>query len=144
MIIPDVNLLVYAHNTDAPFHRTALAWWRDLLSSESAVGVPWAVVLGFVRLLSHPRVVERPLSPRLLLAEVRRWLELPQVCVLQAGPRHIELLEELLDQAGAAGDLTTDAHLAALAIEHHCILHSNDQDFARFSGLRWHNPLARR
>ncbi len=140
MIIPDVNLLVYAYSRDAREHERARAWWERLLSSE-AVGLPWAVSLGFLRLMTHPAVLVRPLEAQRAVAHVRSWLDRPNVEVLDPGPRHLEVLDRLLGEVGVAGNLTTDAHLAALAIEHQAELHSNDADFARFPGLRWRNPL---
>jgi uncharacterized protein len=141
VILPDVNLLVYAYNRDAREHVAARAWWQELLSSNEMVGLPWAVTCGFIRLMTHPAVLVRPLDPSRAVAHVRSWLDQPNVEVLDPGPRHLELLDRLLGELGIAGNLTTDAHLAALAIEHQCELHSNDGDFARFSGLRWRDPL---
>jgi toxin-antitoxin system PIN domain toxin len=141
MILPDINLLVYAHNADAPFHQPALTWWQSTLRSGKAVAIAWVVALGFIRLLSNPRVVKQPVPLARLVHEIQRWLALSHVSILNPGPRHLELLEELLGQAGTTVSLTTDAHLAALAIEHGCVLHSNDQDFTRFDRLAWKNPL---
>jgi toxin-antitoxin system PIN domain toxin len=142
VILPDINLLVYAYNQAAPLHEPARAWWEDLLTREHPVAVPWAVVLGFVRLVTHPRVLEEPLGPDAALAHVESWLEQPEVRVIDPGSRHLAVLRSLFEATGVAAGLTTDTHLAALAIEHQCELHSNDLDFARFPGLRWHNPLA--
>jgi hypothetical protein len=141
VIIPDLNLLVYAYNRDARHHEPARKWWEGLLNAPGRVGVPWAVSLGFVRLMTHPAVLVAPLSPEAAIDRVRRWLERPNVVVLEPGPRHLDVLEGLLGPLGVAGSLTTDAHLAALAIEHQGEVHSNDTDFARFPGLRWRNPL---
>lgn len=141
MILPDINLLVYAYNRDAPLHAEARAWWEEVLTTGKPVGLPWAVIKGFVRLMTHPSVVERPLRPGEAVSFVREWLEQPGVGILLPGPTHLDLFERLLKEAGVAGRLTTDAHLAALAIEHQCTLCSNDTDFSRFSGLRWINPL---
>lgn len=141
MIVPDVNLLLYAYNRDARHHGPARAWWEDLLSGTESVGLPWAVGLGFVRLMTHPAVLVAPLHPGVAVRHVRQWLERPNVVVLEPGPGHLDVLESLLGPLGVGGNLTTDAHLAALAIEHQGELHSNDTDFARFSGLRWRNPL---
>jgi len=141
VILPDVNLLVYAYNADARRHAAARAWWEDLLSSSGSVALPWAVSCGFIRLMTHPAVLVRPLDPALAVGHVRSWLERPNVEVLDPGPRHLELLGKLLTELGVGGNLATDAHLAALAIEHQCELHSSDADFGRFSGLRWRDPL---
>jgi toxin-antitoxin system PIN domain toxin len=142
MIVPDINLLVYAYNLDAPDHARARAWWTHLMNGVDAVGIPWAVSCGFVRLMTHPAVLETPMDPAAALRHVRSWLERPHVEVLDPGPRHLDILERLVAKLGVAANLTTDAHLAAIAIERQCELHSNDVDFSRFEGLRWHNPLA--
>ncbi len=141
MILPDVNLLVYAYNRHAPHHAAAREWWEELLNGPRPVGIPWAVVCGFVRLMTHPVVLDPPLEPGRALHHVRSWFDRPLVEVLEPGPGHLEILERLLGAAGVAANLTTDAHLAAIAIEHHCELHSSDTDFARFPGLRFRNPL---
>ena len=144
MILPDVNLLIYAYNRRAPHHAEARSWWEGLLNGTEPVGIPWAVVCGFLRIMTHPSVLEPPLSVERALEPVRAWLDRPLVQVLTPGPRHLEILQELLAGVGVAGNLTTDAHLAAIAIEHRCELHSNDTDFGRFPGLRWRDPLRAR
>lgn len=141
MILPDINLLVYAYNADAPLHSKAKKWWEKLLNQSQPVALPWVVIHGFVRLMTHPRVVERPLRPEVAIRHVRDWIEQPFVQILEPGGTHLDIFEQLLSEIGVGGDLTTDAQLAALAIEYQCELHSNDTDFARFSGLRWRNPL---
>ena len=141
MILPDINLLVYAYNSDAREHAGARAWWESLLGSSEAVGLPWAVSCGFIRLMTHPAILVTPLDPLRAVGHVQAWLDRPNVEVLDPGPRHLEILRRLLGDLGVAGNLTTDAHIAALAMEYQCELHSNDADFARFSGLRWRNPL---
>jgi toxin-antitoxin system PIN domain toxin len=142
VVLPDLNLLVYAYNEAAPFHAAAKAWWEQVLGGERSVAIPWAVALGFVRLVTHPAVFATPLAPGAALGRVRVWIDQPHVQMLDPGPRHLAILSELFLATGVAGTLTTDTHLAALAIEHQCDLYSNDADFARFPGLRWHNPLA--
>lgn len=141
MIIPDLNLLLYAYNADAPHHVRARAWWEGLLNGRDPVGLPWVVGLGFIRLMTNPAVLVSPVTPAIALAHVEAWVNRPQVEIVNPGPRHLEILGILFQAAGVASNLTTDAHLAALAIENQCELHSNDTDFARFSGLRWRNPL---
>jgi toxin-antitoxin system PIN domain toxin len=142
VIIPDVNLLVYAHNRSAARHEQARAWWEDLMNRQQPVGLPWVVTLGFVRLTTHPTVLASPLAPNDALTRVRGWLNQPSVRIVEPGPRHVDFLAELFRSTGVGGSLTTDTHLAALAIEHQAEIHSNDADFARFPGLRWRNPLA--
>jgi hypothetical protein len=141
VILPDINLLVFAHNGAAPLHHAAREWWEDLLTREQPVGLPWAVTLGFVRLVTHPSVLTVPLAPAAALDRVEAWFAQPSVQPLDPGPRHLSILRALLDTTKVAGRLTTDSHLAALAIEYQCELHSNDNDFERFPGLRWRNPL---
>lgn len=142
MILPDLNLLVYAYNSDAPDHSAARFWWESVLSDTRPVALPWAVSLGFLRLMTSRAILVDPLTAPEAIDHIRRWLARPQVRILQPGPGHLDLLDELAKQAGKAGALTTDIHLAALAVEHGVELHSNDGDFGRFPGLRWTNPLA--
>ena len=105
------------------------------------MALPWVGMLGFIRLTTHRHVVIHPLAATAACDHVRSWLAQPYVTVVEPGPRHAEILFGLLERLGTAGNLTTDAHLAALAIEHQAELHSTDVDFARFPGLRWRNPL---
>jgi toxin-antitoxin system PIN domain toxin len=133
---------VFAYNEAAPQHDAARGWWEQLMTGRERVGIPWAVVIGFVRLDSHPAVLEQPLSPGAGIERVRQWFAREHVQSLDPGPRHLVILETLFERTRVGGSLTTDTHLAALAIEHQCELHSNDTDFARFPGLRWHNPLS--
>jgi toxin-antitoxin system PIN domain toxin len=141
MIVPDVNLLVYAYNEAAPLHGPARAWWEGLLSRTQPIGMPWAVAMGFLRLVTHPRVLDEPLSPGAALDRVEAWLARPEVQIVEPGPRHLSILRVLFEATGVAASLTTDTHIAALAIEHQCEVHSNDSDFGRYPGLRWRNPL---
>lgn len=141
MILPDINLLVYAHNEAAPFHSAARAWWESALSRDTPVGLPWAVVFGFVRLVTHPSVMRTPLAPADAIERVDEWLACEGVTPLEPGPRHLAIVSSLFAVTGVAASLTTDTHLAALAIEHRAELHSNDRDFERFPGLRLHNPV---
>ena len=142
MIVPDVNLLVYAYNSDATHHAGARSWWERLLSSNEPVGLPWATALGFIRLMTHRSVLVTPMRAEAAVAHVRSWFAQPNVRVVDPGPEHLDILDHLFGALGTAANLTTDAHLAALAIEYQCELCSNDADFARFPGLRWRNPLA--
>ena len=141
MIVPDINLLIHAYNADSRVHARARAWWEATLSDPAPVGLPWATMLGFVRIATHPRVLDNPLPADAACALVEAWLSQPQVMILHPGERHADLVFGLLRQLGSAGNLTTDAHLAALAMEHQAELNSTDADFARFQGLRYRNPL---
>jgi toxin-antitoxin system PIN domain toxin len=141
VITPDVNLLVYVHNTSVTQHAKAFTWWSDLLSTEQPIGIPWAVVFGFIRLVTHPAVLVDPITPDRALALTRGWLDREHVSILEPGPRHLDIVGQLFTATGVAGRLTTDTHLAAIAIEYQTELHTNDADFARFPGLRHFNPL---
>jgi toxin-antitoxin system PIN domain toxin len=142
VIVPDVNLLIHAYSSESPAHEAARPWWEGLLNGSQPVGLPWVSMLGFIRVSTHRQIFANPLPVATACAHVRAWLAQPAVTVLDPGPRHAEILFRLLESLGTAGNLTTDAHLAALAIEHQAELHSTDADFARFPGLRWSNPLA--
>jgi toxin-antitoxin system PIN domain toxin len=144
VIIPDVNLLIHAYNTGSPVHESARNWWEETLSHPApSVGLPWVVALGYIRLTTHPRVMSAPLTASEACADVETWLAQPQVTLLHPGDRHATTLFHLLRNLGTAGNLTTDAYLAALAMEYQATLHTTDADFARFPGLRWENPLVK-
>jgi toxin-antitoxin system PIN domain toxin len=137
----DVNLLLYAYDESSPDHPRARAWLEDVLSSGETVALPWVVLLAFLRLTTRAAVFASPLAPEEALDVVDELLAQPSVTVVHPGPRHPALLRELLADVGTAGNLTTDAHLAALAREHGATLCSRDADFSRFPGLRWLDPL---
>lgn len=141
MRLADVNLLVYAIDETSAHHEPASAWLNESLSGEETVAFSWTVLLAFLRLTTNPRLFASPLHPAEAMDVVDGWLAQPCATVVHPTSRHSELLRDLLDRAGTAGNLTMDAHLAALAIEHGAELYSSDTDFARFPGLRWHNPL---
>lgn len=137
----DLNLLVYAVDRDAPRHEAARRWLEQALSDDEPVGLAWVVVLGFLRLVTRAAVVRQPLDPAQAFDLVERWLDWPSVEVVRPGPQHWALLRSLLEPLGTAGNLTTDAHLAALALEHRATLCTADDDFRRFPGLRVLKPL---
>jgi len=143
MILPDVNVLVHAHNSDSLVHEAARDWWDKCLSGSEGVGLAWATLLGFVRLTTNRKIVANPLRVGDVMATIQRWLELPHVHIAQPSDTHFARLRVVLERLGAAGNLTTDAHLAVLAMERGYVLHSTDADFARFAGLRWVNPCRR-
>jgi len=142
MRLIDVNILLHAVNTDAPRHRRAMAWLEARLSGEEPVYLAWVTILGFVRIGTNARVLSSPLSVEAASAYIQEWLAQPPVRIAEPREDHWARVEALLLAAGTAGNLTTDAHLAALALEHGCEICSTDSDFARFPGVRWHNPLA--
>jgi toxin-antitoxin system PIN domain toxin len=141
VIIPDVNILVYAYNVDAKHHKAAKDWWERTLTEPEVVGLPWVTILGFLRVSTQRRIIDHPMFPKDAVERVRSWLAVINVQIISPGEEHGEILFQLIDEVGTAGDLTTDAHLAALAIEHRGRIASSDADFARFRGLRWFNPL---
>lgn len=144
MKLIDLNLLLYAVNRDAAKHRAARRWLEATLSGEEPVALPWIVLIGFLRVSTHRRILPKPLTTEQALTVVDGWLAQPVVRPLQAGPQHWAILQELLSETGTAGNLSTDAHLAALAIENGGQLCSTDTDFGRFPRLRWLNPLEAR
>jgi toxin-antitoxin system PIN domain toxin len=141
VIVVDLNLLLYAVNSDADRHEAARTWWEDVLGGNVPVGLPWVVILGFVRIATNPRVFPRPLTVEAAIGIVDGWLDQPVVRCLEPSERHWPILRRLLVTLGAAGNLTIDAHLAALALESGATLCSTDNDFSRFPDLRWENPL---
>lgn len=142
MILLDANLLIYAIDKDAFLHRKAKSWLESAISGPGTVGLSWNVLLAFLRLTTRPGLFRNPLSVEAAFDLIASWLDQPSVTVVHAGPQHLRILRELLLPMGTGGNLTSDAHLAALAIEHGAELCSSDTDFARFPGLKWSNPLA--
>ncbi len=141
MIIPDVNLLLYATVSGFPEHVRARRWWEDLLGGTTDVALAGPVIFGFIRICTNPRIFDPPLAVDDALGRVQEWLDQPPVRFLLPGPRHIEIAFRLLRHLGTAGNLTTNVQLAAHAIENQAELNSNDGDFARFPELRWTNPI---
>lgn len=141
MILVDANLLVYAHVASFGQHGRARAWLDARLAGATPVGLPWESLLAFVRLVSNPRIFERPESVEKAWRQARAWLACPVAWVPVATDRHEELLDALLRVGGIRANHLPDAHLAVLAMEHGLTLCSTDGDFARFGGLRWENPL---
>ena len=142
MKIVDANVLLYAMNEDAPQHAAARLWLETALSGSETVGFAWVVLLAFLRLSTRPAVFTRPLLPEESLGLIEAWLGQPCATIVHPGDRHLRILKDLVERLGTGGNLTSDAHLAALALEHGADLCSCDADFSRFPGLRWRNPLA--
>ena len=140
MILPDVNILVHAVNADSPKNDTIRSWWDTCLNGVQPVVLPWVVILGFIRITTNPRIFGLPLSVEEATHYIREWIGKPSVRIITPTADHWELMENLLRIAGTAGNLTTDAHLAALAMQWDCTLYSTDTDFARFKGLKWKQP----
>ena len=142
MILIDANLLVYAANQSAPEYRRARPWLDGHLSGSARVGLPWPSLLAFVRIVSNPAILRRPVTPAAAWRQVTEWLACDTAWIPLPGERHVEALGALLEDPIVTSRLVPDAHLAALAIEHGLTLCSTDGDFARFPGLKWENPLA--
>ena len=142
MILVDANLLIYAIDSDSPHHGRARPWLERVLSGTDPVGLPWIVILAFVRVTTRDGIMRRPLPLAAALAYVQAWLEQPCVEAIAPGAHHWSILCRLLEATGTAGNLTSDAHIAALAIERGATICSTDHDFARFAGIRHVNPLA--
>jgi toxin-antitoxin system PIN domain toxin len=142
VILIDTNLWLYASLQELPAHAQAKNWLEATFNGDEAIALPWGVVLAVLRISTQSRLMLQPLSPAQALELVDGWLQHPSVELVQPGPSHWGVLRLLIQEAGTAGNLTSDAHLAALAIEHDCTLCSADNDFRRFPGLRFHNPLA--
>ena len=142
MILPDANTLLYAVNSSSNQHATALKALRQGFDNPRGVAFAWTVLLAFLRLSTRSGIFPRPLSVDDALRVIEHWLGHPQAQVAHPGERHTQILGRLLRSAGTAGNLTTDAHLAVLAIEHGATVLTFDRDFARFEGVQWQLPAA--
>ena len=141
MIVPDVNLLLYAYDDSSTAHQTASSWWTRCLNGEELVGISTLTILAFVRLSTKPGLFANPYSIEEAGARVRGWFQSPVADLLDLELPDLDLALGLLDETGTGGDLTTDAALAALAIRHGGTVHSADTDFGRFTGVSWYNPI---
>ena len=141
MIVVDANLLIYVINKDDPRHRLARRWWEATLSGGEAVGIPWVVALAFVRITTRRGLLPRSLTVEQATDYIAEWMRQPHVSLFVPGPRHWPTLAALVRRTGAAGNLTTDAHTAAPAIENGATIASADGDFARFEQVAFIDPL---
>jgi len=142
LILVDANILLYVEDSLHFRHKQAHEWWDSQLSGTGVVCLCWTVLSAFIRIGTNPRVFEHPLSLEQALARVQSWLDQPCTRVVRPTERHWTVFKQVLTDGQAVANLVTDAHLAALAIEHGCELASTDSDFARFPKLKWKNPLA--
>ena len=140
MIIVDLNVLLYATNADAADHEAVVRWWEKALAGDEAIGLPWVVIAGFLRLTTRRGALASPLSIADALAVVGEWLALDNVIVVQETDGHWDAMSKLLQGGGAGGNLVTDAHLAALAICHRAPIATFDRDFERFEGVKILRP----
>jgi len=142
VILVDANILIYAVDADSPHHASARRWLEATLSSDTPVALAWVVILAFLRITTRSGVLRHPLPAQAALDYVDAWLRQPFVAALGPGENHWAVLRSLLKSSGLAGNLTSDAHLAALALEHGCTIASADNDFRRFAGVTHTNPVA--
>jgi len=142
MIIPDLNLLLYAYNGHVPQHPAARSWWEDAMNAEELIGLPYEVAYGFLRIATNQRLGAAAVPLTAARGVVEQWFALPQVRPLVPSPRHFARVMALMEAAMASGGVLSDAILAAYAIESRARLCTNDADFSRFPGLDWYNPLA--
>jgi uncharacterized protein len=142
MILVDANLLLYAVDNLSPHHVAANRWWTEQLSDTEPVCLCWPVINAFIRIGTNPRLHRRFLTLAEAAERVQSWLDQPCVCIIQPTENHWKIFQQMLRVGNATANLVSDAHLAALAVEHNCVLQSNDLDFARFRGLKWRNPIA--
>lgn len=142
MKLIDANILLYVINQDSAHHAKLLPWWETQLNGDESIGLPWLSLLAFIRISTNPRIFPKPLEPLTAMQVVDTWLQHPLLEVISESENHWEIIRALIVESGTGGNLTSDAHLAALAIAHGAVLTSCDGDFSRFAGLRWENPLA--
>jgi len=142
MILPDLNLLLYAYNPHVPQHAKAAAWWEETMGGDELIGLPHEICLGFVRIATNPRMGETAVALAPAVRVVQSWLTLPQARVLLPMEDHFARTMDLLAETMGSGTLVSDASLAVYAMHNRATLCTNDTDFARFKGLVWYNPLA--
>ncbi len=140
MKVVDANVLLYAVNEDSPKHEESREWLDAALSGGATVGFSWIVLLAFIRLSTKAGIFPRPLTLTEALGVVEAWLAQPAAVVVEPTVRHASVLADLLQAVGVGGNLVNDAHLAALAVEHHGQVVTFDLDFDRFTCVKWENP----
>ena len=140
MTLIDANVLIYAHNTDAPQYEAVKEWLAELSHTREPIGLCWPTLWAFLRIATNPRIWPTPMPAKEAWDLVRLWLTQPGMVLVQPGPRHAAILEKLMLKERVTGPMVSDAVLAALAIEYGAVLASTDRDFRRFPDLRWVNP----
>jgi toxin-antitoxin system PIN domain toxin len=144
LILVDANILLYAEDYLSAFHQQARKWWDDQLSGNKPVCLCWAVLSAFIRISTNPRVFENPLSLEQAQSRIQSWIDQPCTRIIRPTDQHWTTFQRMLADGQAVANLVTDAHIAALALEHGCTVASTDADFTRFPKLKWVNPLNRR
>ncbi len=132
MFVIDTNVLIYASHEGSSRHEDTRAWLHRMTATHQVLGIPWVAALGFLRITTNRRVFTKPFTTGEALAALTTWLDHPATTIVEPTARHLPLLAGLLTSAGTAGNLTTDAHIATLALEHDAGVASFDRDFARF------------
>lgn len=140
MKIVDANVLIYAVNADSPHHQAARKWLDSNLVKPSGVGIPWIVLLAFIRIVTNPRIMPDPMALDEAMGQVEAWMAMPAAVVVEPSPRHMALLGSLLRECETGSNLVNDAHIAALALDRDATIISFDRDFARFTGVRHQVP----
>ncbi|HEX7951134.1 MAG TPA: TA system VapC family ribonuclease toxin [Candidatus Limnocylindrales bacterium] len=140
-VLVDANILLFAANPSAPEHAAASSWLAARLNGERRIGLPWESLMAFLRIATHPRAVPRPIQPDEAWGLIDDWLAAPMAWIPQPTERHGDVLGALIRRYRLGGRLIPDAHLAALAIQHGLDVVSADSDFARFTEIRWVNPV---
>ena len=141
MILPDVNVLIYAHREDAEGHARYRSWLESVLRGEEPFGISDVVLSGFLRVATHPRIFNPPTPPATAIEFVKLIRNQPHAVPVMPGPRHWEIFLRLCNEPGVKGNLVADAYLAALAIESGSEWVTTDADYSRFAGLKWHRPF---
>jgi len=141
MILVDANLLLYAEDSLSEHHQAARTWWDAQLSGAEPVCLCWPVLTAFIRIGTNVRLHRRPLTLGEAVERVQSWFDQPCLRIIYPGEQHWAIFQVMLRDGKAIGSLVSGAHLAAMAVEHNCILQSTDVDFARFKGLKWNNPI---
>ena len=141
MILVDTNILIYAEDRLSQLHEEARQWWDAQLSGESPVCLCWSILTSFFRISTNRQIFKKPLTMKQAITRVQSWIDQPCVRLINPTESHWQIFKKMLIECQANANLVVDAHLAALAIEHGCVLYSTDLDFSRFPKLKWKNPL---
>jgi toxin-antitoxin system PIN domain toxin len=141
MILVDTNILIYAEDSLSLLHDEARQWWDTQLSEEAPVYLCWSILTSFIRISTNRQIFKKPLTVNQAIMRVQSWIDQPCVRLINSTESHWKILQTMLLEGQAKANLVVDAHLAALAVEHGCILYSTDSDFSRFPKLKWKNPL---
>ena len=141
MILVDTNILLYAEDKLSPLNEEARQWWDIQLSGEFPVCLCWPILSSFIRISTNRMIFEHPLTAKQAITRVQSWIDQPCTRLINPTESHWRIFQTMLIEGQAKANLVADAHLAALAIEHGCVLYSTDSDFSRFPRLKWKNPL---